>query len=180
MRRVRLVLVSAMVLGCGATELKSAWKNPEAAPVQFQAGRVAAVVVTTNEGLRRIAEDALVRTLAQRGLPTVPSYTIVEKMAAPTDPGRIVAQLKTAGIEAAVVMRVINRRVKVDYEPPTSSFYDKFVDVIAVETTLYSVADGRLIWVGVSETTDPSDIQSLVREVGEKAMAQLKKARLLV
>ena len=190
--RTLLVLGTFLALGCATTQLKSTWKDPEVARVQLQGARVAALVVTDEEGVRRIAEDALARTLAQRGLPTVPGYRIIEDISESADTDRLLAQLKAAGMDAAVVMKVIDRRQEVNYPGPfyglgySPGYYwgawgGGYTDlVVSVETTLYSVPDGKLIWVGVSETIDPLRIESLVKEVGEKAVGQMKKSGLLI
>jgi hypothetical protein len=51
--------------------------------------------------------------------------------------------------------------------------------IVQVETKIYSLADEKLIWAGVSETSDPSGLRQLVDDVAEAATRDLKKQGLI-
>jgi hypothetical protein len=51
--------------------------------------------------------------------------------------------------------------------------------IVSVETLVYSLPQDKLLWGGVSETTDPSNLDSFIKEIVKKAGEEIKKAGLL-
>ena len=51
--------------------------------------------------------------------------------------------------------------------------------VVSVETLVYSVNQDKLLWAGMSETTNPKKVNDFVRELARGAGAEMKKAGLL-
>ena len=51
--------------------------------------------------------------------------------------------------------------------------------IVTVETLVYSLKQNKLIWAGQSTTTNPSLVDSFVRELAEAAAREMKKAGLL-
>ena len=52
--------------------------------------------------------------------------------------------------------------------------------IVRVETNIYSLAEDKLIWSGVSETFDPSSTGSMVDQIATAAAAELRSRGLLV
>lgn len=190
-------MMLAVVAACSTTEFKSTWKDPNAQPNELQNRRVAAFVVTPNEALRRSAEDSLSRELTKRGVYAVPGYQMASNQDL-ADKDKLRARLAQQGIQAAIMMRVIDTRQEVNYVPGVAPYYGSFYGywdygwsaaydpgylttdtVVSVETLVYSVPDGKLIWGGVSETIDPDKVDSFVKEVVDKATDEMKKQGLI-
>ena len=51
--------------------------------------------------------------------------------------------------------------------------------VVTVETNVYSVTDDKLLWSGVSETFNPSDVAKAVNDVADAASRELRRQGLL-
>ena len=51
--------------------------------------------------------------------------------------------------------------------------------IVSVETLVYSLPQDKLLWGGVSETTDPSNLDSFIKEVVKKAGEEIRKAGVL-
>ena len=106
--RAALAAACALVIGaCATAQFSTTWKNPEAQALSFRAGdKLLALVAIKNDGMRRIAEDSLARSISARGLQGVPSYTVVPT-GLTSDKEQAKAAVKKAGASGAVVMRVL-------------------------------------------------------------------------
>jgi hypothetical protein len=51
--------------------------------------------------------------------------------------------------------------------------------LVSVETRVYSVPQDKLLWSGKSVTTNPTKVDSFVKELSEKTAGELQKAGLL-
>jgi len=52
--------------------------------------------------------------------------------------------------------------------------------IVSVETLVYSVNQDKLVWAGMSETTNPSKVDAFIKELSTGAIKEMKKAGLLV
>ena len=191
-RIVSVGLLMALLSGCATTTFRSTWSDPQAKPVRFQ--RTLAVFMTPNEGERRASEDQLVQFIGPAR--STASYTLLSR-ADLDDTDRAKEKVRAAGFDGAVVMRVIGERQEVTYEPPTyyrgywggyhsrgwGTVYDpgylRTDTIVSVETNVYSLAEDKLIWSGVSETFDPNDTPRMVTEIAEAAAKQMRERGLL-
>jgi len=196
----RLTLAAMLTAaGCATTTFSSTWKAPDAEKMSITGRKVAAVVMTPNAGARRTAEDALARELTRRGAQGVATYTFLSEAEMNDDaPAR--KRVSEAGIDGVVVMRVVSQDRSITYSPGTwtGGYYPSFWGywgygwgavyspgylrtdtVVNVETLVYRVRDDKLIWAGVSGTTNPSKIDSFVKEIVDEAVREMKRAGLL-
>ena len=194
-------LMSSMMVAasCGTTtEFYSSWSAQQAQPVSTNNMRIAAVFFNANESVRREGEDVIVRELARVGGRAMPSYTIVQED--PNDRETAKRLLEEAGVDAVISMRVVSRERVVDYGPAYftgapyygslwgywshgwgSSAMPVGTDiVVGVETLLYSLKDGKLLWAGMSETFDPDDVESAVKSIARKAVEKMHDDNVLV
>jgi hypothetical protein len=51
--------------------------------------------------------------------------------------------------------------------------------VVSVETLIFSMPEDRLVWVGTSQTTNPSNVNNFVRELSGVAARELRRAGLI-
>jgi len=190
----------AATMGCASTKYVSSWQAPVEGPIEFDNKRVAAVVVSADETTRRVGETALAREISKRGRAQgVASYTLISGDGA-KDKEAAKKILRDANIEGAVVMHVISSEQEISYSPGTSwygptPYYGSFYGywgygwgmaydpgylrtdkVVMVETLVYSVAQDKLLWAGKSKTTNPSDVQKLIRDLADGAAKEMRKA----
>jgi hypothetical protein len=202
---IRPLTISALILFLGAcatttTTYTSTWKAPNATAVTPVGKTVAAVFVTGNEGQRRSAEDTMAADLTARGAHGIPSYTLLPNdQHADGDAAR--AKLKEAGADGVVVMRLVGKDQQVTYTPGTAfpSYYNGFGPywgygwhtvyepgyletdtLISVETLVYSLLQDKLLWGGTSRTTNPANLNSLIKEVADSTAAEMTKEGLLL
>jgi hypothetical protein len=188
--------------GCSSsrTQFTSTWAAANAQPVSAAGMQIAAVVISPSESMRRIGETALASEITRFGGIGITSYKIL-----PGDPKNRDAarrQLKAAGIDAVISMRVISHDQVVSYTPgywtgsPWHSSlwgywgygwgsvyapgYLETETLVGVETLLYSLDDDKLLWAGVSETFNPKDVQSAVRKIAKKAVDKMHEENVLM
>lgn len=166
-RRVAILVIATGFLSACAnsTQYVASWKDPTTPA--FRLNHTLAVFMTTDPGMRRMVEDRL----ASRLPGGIPSYRLI--------PDNEVQQIDSVhshvvagNFDGVVVMRLIGESTQVTgvhdlygywgywssaYNPvyyTTSKYY-------SMETTLYSPKDGKMVWMGRSETVDPKNAAKL-------------------
>ena len=177
-------------LGCATTRIETQWKDPAVTAQDLGFRKVIALAQVDDETTRRAAEDELVRVLAAgpkaqaRGMEVQPAYASISS-AELGDVAALRAKVEAAGFDGAVVLRLVSDQERVTYVPGryeamwgTAVRYDPgytTVDrIVRVETSLYSITQGRRLWSGVSRTLNPRDLRDLVEEVVRAAGVELE------
>jgi hypothetical protein len=196
------LIASAVGLSaCATTTYQSTWKAPDAEPMGSMSGQtVIAMVLAKNPSTRRAAEDALAREISAGGAKGVAGYTVVpDGMVG--DEAKARAAVEATGATAVVVMRPVGREQEVvstptayvgpSYGPYWGGYYGygwggawgaqeiRTNTIVSVETLVYSLKQNKLVWGGQSETTNPSRVDSFVRELAQGAAREMKRAGLL-
>jgi len=198
MRRTVIVLVvlavaTAVVLQ--AAKFTSVWMAPDISTIGFAGKKVAALVITKDDGLRQSAEEALVRQLEALGIQGEASYRLAPSEVL-KDKDRAKAWFEKVGVEGVVAMRIVSADKVTTYSPATFStgyygslwgYYGYSWGVawspgfssedtkIVVETLLFSVPKDKLLWAGVSETTNPKNTDVFMKDLVAKAVKEMKK-----
>jgi len=192
MLRIAVALVLASILsGCSSTRYEATWSDPSASPITLSGQKVAAFYFGGTETTRRAAEDVLARELSARGAQGIAGYTLLPGKE-PADPLAARQRLQQAGVEGAVTMRVVGRDKETTYVPPTfggywgglwpgiyEPGYAQTDTLVSVETRVYSLVQDKLLWSGKSVTTNPTKVDSFVRELSAKAADEMQKSGLL-
>jgi len=155
--------------------------------------RIAIIYMSPSDTSRRVAEDAAVSALAKKlkGAQVASSYRILSanEMSNKDVIGR---KLESAGFDGALIMRPAGVSHRVVSDP--GAFYPTFTGywgwaypmayepgylrtetIVRLDTRLYSLKEDRLLWAGVSNTTDPSSINRLVQDVARSVAKALAK-----
>jgi len=188
-----LPLAFVLVSGCWRrTEMAAVWHEPGSAVLNFN--RTVAVFATTDEAMRRSVEDEL----AMKFPNSVPSYRLVPR-AADVDKEQILPQMRSAGFDGAIVMRVTNVSERLTYQPgtywgspygfggywgsawayPYNPGYVSTTQIVTVETNIYNLKSDRLVFAARSETSDPSSVGKLIRSVMRHINEELKKSGMM-
>jgi hypothetical protein len=197
-----LALAAALgAAACSSTEFVQTWTAPDAAPLRLTGSSVVAVFMTRKPGLRRSAEDAMAKEISARGARGVASYTILpdefvrdEKLARGT--------FERFGFAGSVTMRVVGNETQYSYTPSYWSSYPYYGSywggywgwgwgavyqpgyltaekVVSIESLVYSFRQNKLVFAGVSKTTDPESVDETVSELASEISSKLKDAGLL-
>jgi hypothetical protein len=192
-----LVLSAAVYAG---PKFTSTWKSPDATGVSFAGKKVAALIISPDQDLRISGEEALVRELAAIGLAQgVASYRIVPKEEL-RDPEKAKVWYEQAGVEGVVTMRLVKADLRKTWNPSmwSSGYYGSFwgyygygwgsvydpgyitEDTVAViETLVFSVPKNKLLWAGVTETTNPKGAGRIIKDVVAATVKEMTKQGLI-
>ena len=161
---------------------------------------MAALIISQDENLRISGEEALVRELAAIGVPGgVASYRIVPREEL-NDPAKARVWYERSGAEGVVAMRLVSADVRRTWTPSTwttpyystlwgyygygwGSVYDPGYlreDMVAViETLVFSVPQNKLLWAGVTESTNPKGAGKIIKDVVAATIKEMKKQGLV-
>jgi len=195
-RLLALLLGLALAQGCATTTLVETWQAPGLEPADLSFDHVVAIAVMPDETRQRIVEDAL--AAAATHTKVTPAYTILEPEDR-ADPKRLRAVLERNGIDGAVTVTLVDTEKQQTYVPGTTRVYPggyygyyravgavvyepgyTHTDtIVVVETSLYDVAAGKLLWSGISRTMNPESVDSLIQDIVEAARDELRDQGLL-
>ena len=192
-----LAATAAVTLAaCATTSLQSTWKNPAAAPLNLKGKKVVALVVIDEEALRYAAEEEAAREITAHGAIGVPAYRLLPQ-AQIRDKERARAIFEREGIEAVVVVRQVAKEKALSgsfwSNPGYSSFwgpgfwggglggdgYLRTDTILVVETLVYSLQQNKLVWASQSQTMNPTQVGSFVRELSKTLGTEMEKQGLL-
>ncbi len=187
---------------CASTTFNSTWKAPGAGPLNFKGKKVAALVVSKEEGVRYGAEDALAREITARGAVGIPAYSLIPKELT-QDKEKAKEFLAKAGVAGVVAMRAVGKEQQLSSSPATyygGPYYATFWGggyygygwggvydpgylrtdtIVYVEILVYSLDQDKLVWAARSETTNPSKVGDFIKELTAAAANEMKKQGLI-
>ena len=183
--------------GC-ATGLVSSWKAPDAEPFELRGEKVAAVVMASDQSIRRAGEDALARELSGRGARGIAMYTLLAD--ASPDEAKARRAAEQAGIAGVVVLRPVRIDKELSSTPASYSgpmyggFWGGYYGlgwgapyggelrtdtIIIVETLVYSLTQNKLVWGGQSKTKNPANLDRLIGDTAKQVAAELARQGLV-
>jgi hypothetical protein len=206
-RAVSVVAAVLTAAACATTSFQSTWRAPEVGPLNFRGAKVAALVISGDKGFRLPAEDELARQITAQGAVGVAAYTLVPDDVI-RDDTKSRALMEQAGVTGVVSMRVVSNEQRITSTPssfwmgpPHAAFWGRpgwgrgywgwgwgFAyaapmiqtdRLVSVETLIFSLAQDKLVWVATSQTTNPSNVQGLVRELSRAAAGALRREGLI-
>lgn len=202
MHAVVAAVALSTAVGAAGPKFTSTWKAPEAAGVSFAGKKVAALIMTDDDGLRVSGEEALVRELAGIGLTQgVASYKIVPREEL-RDPEKAKGWYERSGVEGVVSMRLVKADTRKTWTPSmwTTPYYNSLwgyygygwnslytydaghtqIDQVAiVETLVFSVPLNKLLWAAVSESTNPKDAGRVIKDLVTQTVKEMTKQGLI-
>jgi hypothetical protein len=193
-----LAAASAVTItACATTTFQSTWKSPTAAPLNLKGKNVVALVVTDEEALRYATEEEAAREITAHGAVGVPAYRLLPQ-AQIRDKERARAIFEREEIEAVVVVRQVAMEKALSGSfwgsPGYSSLwgpgfwgggllggdgYLRTDTILIVETLVYSLQQNKLVWASQSQTMNPTQVGSFIRELGKTVGTEMEKQGLL-
>ncbi|MBT8180088.1 MAG: hypothetical protein KJO53_00725 [Eudoraea sp.] len=185
-----LIVVVLLLIGCSSTELVDSWKNPDI--VIFDASKVLVVGMTSNLKGQEDFETKMKRQFTKRGVEAMRSidlfdvgFTDSERSEEELDD--VEQSLLDKDFDAILFTKILGSEdkqtfrkdmadldsyygtFKEDYISHQDIYYDEnYYDeykVYRAETSLYCICVGKerqLIWRGIIDITDPSNIKNTV------------------
>jgi hypothetical protein len=190
-----VVLAVAAVAVLQAAKFNSVWKAPDITTIGFAGKKVAGLVISTDDGLRQSAEEAMVRQLEEIGVQGEACYRLAPKEVL-ADKDKAKAWFEKVHVEGVVAMRLVSADKVTTYTPATfttgyygslwgyygyswgvawSPGYSSEDTKVVVETLIFSVPKDKLLWAGVSETTNPKNMDVFMKDLVAQAIKEMKK-----
>ena len=189
-------LAIAALAACASTAFTSTWKSPDAQALDPKGHKVAAVYISSDEAGRRIAEDVLVRKLAEHGAQGVATYSLIPSSEL-TNMNLVKERLAAAGVDGVLTVRVIDEkeRTRITFDgasPAVDPYYWSLSGywgygwgypyapaqvttdtILRVETLVYSLERDELLWAGTSRSVNPSNLEKFVARLADQAAKQM-------
>jgi len=198
-----LLLAGMLVAGCGpSNKMTGSWVDNSYAGKGFQ-GKVLVIGVARNQTHRRIFEDSLTANLREAGVDAVASHT-VEAEPIKAEEAAIRAVVAKAGASEVMVTHVTGSDEESRYFPAVGAtivdtgyygglyrYYPQvyhFVympaqntttETVTLETGLYDVADGKLIWIGRTKAVNPEMTKKYYQSLTKLFVRDLKTKKLI-
>ena len=188
-----------LLVACATAQVETSWKDPAAGPSDFAFEKLLVMVRVTDGAVRRAGEDELVKVLlsgprGQAGeLRAEASYRLLaESDLADREKAR--ALVEAQGFDGVVLMSFVSAQEKVTVQPPSygrvwgyygerAVIYDpgyaRTDTILRVETTIYRVSTGTLLWTGISRVLNPKNVTDLVRDVATSVGDELRRQGLI-
>ncbi len=190
-------VIAALMLtfsACAATQVIDSWKAPDfQGPLNFK--KVAVVGLSPDETTRRVMEDELVKKI---GAKAVASHTFLATEDL-NNLEKVKAEINSQGIDGAVTLKMVEKSKEINYTTGvyapmgyplyhSASFGYGYTmptgmittdTLVRIETNIYSIADQKLLWSGVSETFNPTSVKSSANEIADAVRKKLVKDKLL-
>ena len=199
LRRHALVFLAALFICTGVaakkTQLLDAWHDPSADFSTLK--KVLVAFPGLDKGKRLSAEVRLMQRI-----PGGATSTSVFLNGEDGNIDRMKATVLAKGFDAVVIMRLLEVSVESDYRPPSvttyattapdmygywdggyATYYDPgykkdYIDYV-VETQIFRVADGKLLWASHSATLNPDDVVEGIDSVIDANVKAMRKAGLI-
>lgn len=187
--------ITSLLLSCNSTRITKTWKDPEATVSIEKLNKVLVVALLKDETSRRVAEDKMVSMLSNKG---VASYTYLPKEVSQQNEAAIQSKIKADGFDGAVTMRLVDVEKDVEYTPGMITSYPMYyrsfsgyymrswqmfstpdryttTKTFTIETNVYSITKDKIIWSGITESTNPGGVSKLSNEVTNAVYKRMAK-----
>lgn len=188
-----------LLAACNSTSVGDTWTAPDVSKIHFN--KIMVVATFPDGAKRRAAEDALKAQITRTECIT--SYSLLGAETDLKDLAKVSATLKAAGVDGVVVMRPVSDKKEVTYLPGTiypapyrtfrgyysqsyalsPFFYEpgRFMTdrIVQIETNIYETPGERLIWSAATTSTNPGNLQQLIKDAVEAIRAELMKEKLI-
>ena len=195
-----LMVACATAVLAQSYAFRSSWKSQDIQKLEMAGKKVVAIVISTDQSLRMSVEEAVARELTTRGSVGVAGYRSVPAELL-KDPDKARAWFEKTGVSGIVVLRLLG--VEKERVPSavvwSTTYYQSFsnyyasawqtvipigagrqITTIVVETLLFDVAKGGLIWGGVTEASDVKNVESYVAGLSGAISEELQRVGLVL
>jgi hypothetical protein len=180
-----LLLAVIVIASCTSTKITSSWREPDKAVVVSALNKVLVVALFKDEASRHKAEDQMAGYLGGKG---IVSYNYLKESFDKKNEDALREKIKADGFDGAVTMRLVDVDKEKVYTPGNTSLYPTYyrnfsgyyhrswsyysapgyystTKTYTIETNVYSIKEDKIIWSGLTETTNPGGVKKLTEEV---------------
>ena len=197
------LLAVAALAACSktTTSIPLSWRNPSYTDAGFQ--KLFVIGVGEDDGGRRLFEDTFAKSLAEQGAAAQASWGKLPQSTQLSEE-QIRGAIEGGNFDGVVITRLLKVDESKEYVPPSTysvpttyhgygyyGYYGTSYEVVhqpgyfktnmtfVVETNLYSVATGDLVWSGQSETLNPESLTDVIDSMTAAVAKKLKDEKLI-
>ncbi len=188
-----LIILASFFTSCNSTKIVSAYTDPDIDSNREKFEKVLIAVVTTNEQARRSAEDKL----AARDERFVASHTLLTNKQLTQSLPQSKGLVEQEGFDGVVTMKLLTTNTS---STPVAGYYNGSYwgyhtnfwtgyyqpgyyreDVsYFVETNIFSLKEDKVLWSGITSTTNISQADRVISQVADAVYSQLSKDKFIV
>ena len=187
---VPLGLFMFMLACTPTTQLIGTWMDPELSPETVKPfNKILVIARISHETSNRIAEDKIVASVKTSA---VPSYSLL--LRGDTSQAVVDAKLQKEGIDGLIVMSLKDVNKSLNYQPSTyyGGYYGGYYgyrgyygygygspgyltedQTFYVETSIYSLVTGKMIWSGTTATLNPTELNQTLDDIIKAVRTEL-------
>lgn len=185
------LFVAILAAGCSSTSIMNSWKAPGETLSPGEYKKVMIVAYVKDDKARREVEDKLV----ERNKSFYPSYKDFTSAQLDQDTSKLIGQVKAKGYDGVIIMRLITAKAKTTYvvggvNPAYNQifYYNDYyksgsvatdMDFI-IATNVYSLTKNKLLWSGVTSSTNPKKLDKLVDGIAKAVVEKMQEDKFLV
>lgn len=200
------VLTLFTIMSCSSTQVISSYKDEKVSAKDYKKILVLGIFQPKERALRQETETQLVNRLKENGYNAVTAMEdFGPKAFEKVSEDQLVEKLKTTGYDAVITTALLDKSKEKNYQPGTSSlqpvgvYYNRFGRYYStiydrvyapgyyttstdyfLETNLYDIKSGDLIYSVQTKTYDPSSASSLASDNSKKIVQDLKNKKILI
>lgn len=202
---ISLIIILVVINSCATTHITSTWKAPEAEPQKLNKIMVLGIIREADRTIRERMENHLVGDLKNLGYNAVSAYQVYGPKAF-DDMNEEQANKKLAldGIDAVLTIVLLDKEKEKHYVPgriyysPYTTYQDHlwgyyrsmqyriltpdyFVETTKYfwESNFYNLVSNKLIYSVQTQSFDPSSMEALAHEYGQKIVQNMVKNNIL-
>ena len=199
------IVLLLLLFSCATTtRMTASWSNPEFRENQFKKIVVAGII--DNVAARRSLELEVVSELNRKGFNAVPAFNVFRPgyLESKPDPTDIQMKLADNGIDGAITLAVLDIKEDEYYVPGSTNYqprmnysmwwdyyyttYDRIDNPgyyaqsteVYVESQIFDVASGSVVWTAQSRTADPTSITDFTKSYASSMVAKALQDKALV
>ena len=188
------IICVVVVSSCTTTKITSSWSEPNKTIVLNKLNKVLAVAILKNEANSRKAEDQIVVQLDGKG---IVSYSYLNANFNKKNEEVIRDKIKLDGFDGVVTMRLLDVDKERTYTPGNLSSYPieyrtfsgyyyrtwntystpgyySTTKTYTIEINVFSIKEDKIIWTGLTQTTDPDGVNKMTAAVVKKVFKKMK------
>lgn len=194
-----LLLVAVALTSCASSnQMVSEWKDPSFSARPGQ--EIVVMAVAENEISGRIWETEMSKQLQARGFKAIAGSSLLGTTGTRPDSAAVAQKVADAGADLVFVTRVLAIDKESTYIPGNTyiapgTYYGGYFGlfthaytaietpgyiqqdtIVRLETSVFDVQTGRLVWGGVSESFNPSSTSSLAENMAQKIIRRLERS----
>ncbi len=170
---VSAVAATILLAACATTKFTSVWKDET---YQGHPDKIMVIGVSKTPAIRRLTEDEFVQELKDHETSAIASYTALPDQSL-GDKGAINTTAKEVGADTVLIIKVVGRKTGTT-GGPWETYEDEYVDI---ETNIYDVKSGKLVWTASSETwiNENASERSRLREFVKVIVKRLSEQKII-